>query len=269
MNVASDDRAVDELYTAPPSEFVKARDDLAKQLKARGDAEQAKQVKALRRPTAAAWALNQLTRRHPQELEGLLQLGERLRHAQARALGGGGAQALKELLAERRSTVDKVARLAIAAIDDDLGQSGAAQRDALVASLEAAIADANTADELRAGHLAKELDAPSGFGDWTALPPDEDDADGDGGVQDNDNDNDNDDNDDEREAEEQRQQHERARRAAEAEVDKARRAHDEATVRVERLEDELATARRRVTETARVLDDAERTLRDLSREDRG
>ena len=56
---------MDELFDLPPTEFIAARDALAKQLKADGDAGAAAEVKALRRPSVAAWAVNQVARRQP------------------------------------------------------------------------------------------------------------------------------------------------------------------------------------------------------------
>jgi hypothetical protein len=174
--VAGDDDEVEGLYALAPGEFVAARDGLAKRLQQAGDKDRAKAVKALRRPTVAAWAVNQLARRHRQELGELLDLGERLRRAQAQALGGRGAGTLKELLAERRAAVERVARLAVA----ELGDSGGAQRDAIVATLEAALADPDDAEAVRAGRLSKELLAPSGFGVGVGV--------GDGGLDDGDGD---------------------------------------------------------------------------------
>ncbi|MDQ3895954.1 MAG: hypothetical protein M3326_01680, partial [Actinomycetota bacterium] len=72
----------EELYALDPAEFVTARDDLAKRLKQAGDKQLATEVGKLRRPSPAAWAVNQLARRHRAELEDLVQKGEELRAAQ-------------------------------------------------------------------------------------------------------------------------------------------------------------------------------------------
>ncbi|WP_438017029.1 hypothetical protein WMF18_40580 [Sorangium sp. So ce315] len=77
-----DEEEVDDLYSKPLGDFTRARDALAKRLRQAGDKAAAERVKALRRPTAAAWALNQLARRYPQRMEALLDAGERLREAQ-------------------------------------------------------------------------------------------------------------------------------------------------------------------------------------------
>ena len=85
--MAGDD-AIDELYGLDPSDFVAARNDLARRLRREGDRTLAAEVATLRRPTPAAWAVNQLTRRHRDDVEELVRLGEALQAAQDEALGG-------------------------------------------------------------------------------------------------------------------------------------------------------------------------------------
>jgi hypothetical protein len=51
---------LDALYRAPLSEFISRRDALARRLKTDGAADQARRVKALRKPTAVAAAINRL-----------------------------------------------------------------------------------------------------------------------------------------------------------------------------------------------------------------
>lgn len=45
---------IDELFRRPPDEFTRARDALAKELRAAGDADAARRVRGLRKPTVAA-----------------------------------------------------------------------------------------------------------------------------------------------------------------------------------------------------------------------
>src|SRR6266508_4779168 len=79
---------LDELYGLPPSEFIPARNDLARRLKQAGQSAISARVKELRKPTIPIWAVNQLARRQPKDVEALLEAGERLRTAQEQALGG-------------------------------------------------------------------------------------------------------------------------------------------------------------------------------------
>jgi hypothetical protein len=82
---------IGRLYGLPPERFTAARDDLAKRLRRSGAGEAAGAVKALRRPTVAAWAVNRLAREQPDALEELLDAGRRLAEAQDQAIADGAA----------------------------------------------------------------------------------------------------------------------------------------------------------------------------------
>ena len=73
-----DDR-IDELYAGPMDEFIAQRDAIVKELKAAKDKDAAAAVKALRKPTAAAWAVNQLAHTATRDVAKLLDVGEALR----------------------------------------------------------------------------------------------------------------------------------------------------------------------------------------------
>jgi hypothetical protein len=142
---------------------VAARDEVARRLRREGDAEAARRVKALRRPSLSAWAVNQLARSRQQALEGLLAAGERLRAAHQAALAGGDAA---ELRAATRAEREAVAGLVSAALDR-LREAGhpttETTRDRIAATLHAAAASPEAADLVRHGRLTADLD-PSGFG---------------------------------------------------------------------------------------------------------
>jgi hypothetical protein len=82
------ERSLQQLYQQPPERFTAARNQLAKELSAQGSKELASRVKAANRPTVAIWALNKLAREFPEELEELLEAGDRIRAAQASAIRG-------------------------------------------------------------------------------------------------------------------------------------------------------------------------------------
>jgi len=82
--LSSLDAKIDELYRAPLGEFVAARTALAKTLS--GD--DAKQVKALLKPTVVPWAVNQVYWQARTVYDRLIKSGEKLREAQVAALGG-------------------------------------------------------------------------------------------------------------------------------------------------------------------------------------
>ena len=90
------EKELDSLYAAPLDEFVAERDALAKRLRADGDREAADRVKALRKPSAAVWAVNQLARRQQKDYRALLEAGDRLREAQEQVLGGESPAKLQE-----------------------------------------------------------------------------------------------------------------------------------------------------------------------------
>ena len=66
------DETIDRLYGLPLAEFTGARNAAASELRKAGRREAADQVKALRKPTAAAAAVNRLVREHRSEVEQFL-----------------------------------------------------------------------------------------------------------------------------------------------------------------------------------------------------
>ena len=99
------EQAARELYGLPPDEFTRARDARVKELRKEGDRETAEAVKALRKPTVAAWALNQLARTRSKDVEKLIAAGEELRSAQEELLGGGDRSAFQEAAGTERELV--------------------------------------------------------------------------------------------------------------------------------------------------------------------
>jgi hypothetical protein len=86
------EEAVDALYGLPLDEFTPRRDDLAKQLRAAGKRDEAAWVKALRKPSATAWLVNQLARTQRTDARRVLDSGDALRAAQERALARQGGR---------------------------------------------------------------------------------------------------------------------------------------------------------------------------------
>lgn len=102
MMACMDDKALAaiafELYALPFEEFVAARTAAAKAAAGSGK-ELLAAVKALPKPSAAAWAVNMLATHEPEVLEQLAELGRRMRSAQASF----DAAALREQARERRT----------------------------------------------------------------------------------------------------------------------------------------------------------------------
>lgn len=156
MAEAGTDKAIDALYAGPPDEFVKRRDALAKRLRADGEREAADQVKALRRPTVAAWAVNQLARTEKMRLRGLFTAGERLRAAHEEALAAGLTPALAEARDDERAAIEELVRAARTSLEERGQSPGDAVLDKVRDTLHAAVVDEQLGDRVRAGRLEKE-----------------------------------------------------------------------------------------------------------------
>src|SRR4051812_23137763 len=94
MTPAADER-VARLYGLPLDRFTAERNALAAELSSDGDRDAAAAVKALRKPSAAAWAANQLVRAEPDLVEALLGAGGELRQAHRQAAAGRRAPELR------------------------------------------------------------------------------------------------------------------------------------------------------------------------------
>lgn len=234
---------VDRVFGLPLGEFTAARDALAKELRSSGGADEAKRIKALRKPSVAVWALNQLSRREPDALRELLEAGERLRREQRKAMSGGKAAGLREAGAARERAVERLVRAAEAILTDADHAASAGTLAKVRDALTAVATDEAGAEVLARGRLEREL-RPAGFVDVGAMsvlegeaeeepaaPPEGDAL-----------------------AEARKRAEEASRAAVEAEREAMRRSDA-----AEKAEHAVANARRRV-------DEAERALRDMRKE---
>ena len=166
-------RAPEDLYGLPLEEFTPARDALAKELKAAGRTAEAAEVKALRKPSLAAWALNRAARDHPDAIEQLRAAGADLRAAQEEALSGDAGR-LREAGRSLADEIERVGGLAAGALRDAGRPATAAQQEKLAATLRTAAIDDAAGDVLARGVLADDLAATgfsllgSGSGDLSA-----------------------------------------------------------------------------------------------------
>jgi hypothetical protein len=159
MTPAADER-VARLYGLPLSEFTPARNLLAAQLRSEGDQEGAGVVKALRKPTTAAWAVNQLVRAEPDLVEALLGAGGELRQAHRQAASGRKAERLRAAAEAERAAVEGLTERAPAV----LGQvPSAALGESIRNTLHAASSDDEARELVRSGTLTTEL-RPIGLG---------------------------------------------------------------------------------------------------------
>lgn len=149
---------IDRLYGAPLDEFVSQRGELAKGLRDEGEREAAERVKALRKPTLGAWALNQAVRRRQRERDELLSAGQRLRDAHEALLAGGDQAAVREAVKAERALVMTLADTA-EAIASEAGKGGSALKERLRETLHAAAVDEQVREQLAAGRLVREHEA--------------------------------------------------------------------------------------------------------------
>ncbi|MFC4555823.1 hypothetical protein [Georgenia faecalis] len=144
-----------ELYGLGLAEFVAERDRRAKAARADGDRGLAQAVKALRKPSVAAWAANMLARRRSEVLDDVVRVGEELRTAQA-ALD---RARMRELDRERRRVLRDVVAAA-RAVGDELGQHvGEAAAGELDTMVRAAMVDPRAAQALLSGLLVATMEA--------------------------------------------------------------------------------------------------------------
>lgn len=153
------DTAADELYAISPDDFIERRQQLVAEAKQAGDRQLATQIGKFRRPTRSAWLINVLAREEPDDITALLDLGAALQEAQQRMAG----DELRQLSAERRRTVDAMARRAVE-LGRDHGYDapdGAVQE--VGQTLQTALGDREIADLVRGGRLTQAV-TYGGFG---------------------------------------------------------------------------------------------------------
>jgi hypothetical protein len=164
MSESALDAALDQLYGADPGDFVAIRKRLSSELRTAGHKDAAKELQAARRPSTAAWALNQLARVQPDVVERLLDRSSELQAAQTRAVSGK-PEALREAMRAHRQALDDATLAALAILGD---RANDAFRSEIVSTLRAASADDDTGRLLRAGRLTREAEF-QGFPDATGL----------------------------------------------------------------------------------------------------
>jgi hypothetical protein len=151
---------LDRLYQLPLSEFTPARDELVKRLRAEDERERAEEVKKLRKPTAAVWVVNQLSRERPLDVQRLLKSGEALAKNQAKAA------TLPEARRAEQRALEQLAKGAHE-IAERAGIGSTALGKA-TETLRAASLTAEGRELLKRGRLTEELDPP-GFEALTGL----------------------------------------------------------------------------------------------------
>jgi hypothetical protein len=224
-----------ELFHGPLEEFTPARNELAKSLRSDGDAEAADWVKGLKKPSRAAWLVNQLAVRKPKEVGRLLKAGRELRAAQEEMLAGAAdREKLREAASAEQEAIDSLLGTA-EAIGREHGV-GAQILTRVEETLRAASGDPEVAEAIEKGLLQREQRAAGigMVGEVTTKPPARGRKKG------------------EREAAEHRQREQRAKRRKEAERKLAA-----AEKKLEREQAKLERAREKVEEADQAVHAAE------------
>ena len=148
----------DELYALPLADFTPARDALAKEHKA--DKALAAAIKGLRKASVAAWVVNLLVRRDPDQVDQVLAVGEALRDAQENL----DATQLREFTKQRRQLTASVTTAARRMAREEGVRTTDAVAEQVEATLTAAMLEPDAARAVRSGLLVTAL-AATGLGD--------------------------------------------------------------------------------------------------------
>jgi hypothetical protein len=159
------DEALDHLYGADPGEFVAERKRLARELKDAGDAAAADAVAKTRKPTVAAWALNQLARKQRRDVDLLLDAGHRLRQAQEGVVGGADRTAFEQAQKTERDALRRLTQQA----SELLGGVSAQALSQISSTLRAAAVSEEGRELLARGRFTAPLEA-EGFDVFGSLP---------------------------------------------------------------------------------------------------
>jgi hypothetical protein len=150
------DARLDDLFATEPAGFIALRDALVRDLKAADRADEADEVKALRRPTVAVAAVNQTVRHESGRVRALIEAGDQLAALQAQPSPD--RDELRELTRERRALLDQLTELAAATTARPEGV-----RSTIAATFDAASLDDDLREDLERGRLTQELSPATRF----------------------------------------------------------------------------------------------------------
>lgn len=236
---------LDDLFGRPLPEFTAARNELAKRLRKAGQDDAAERVQALKKPSVPVWTANQLARRHPDEVQALLDAGARLRKAQEAAFRSDeGREAVRAATRDEREATRTLTRLAHELLAEEGRPATRDATDRIGSLLRTAAIDPDTADQLAAGRLAEEVEA-TGFGALAGIAPPPRARRQSAPTRDD---------------EARRLEEEQRRKRLEAELKKLRRASEQADAKLERAEAAAEQARAQADEARQALTAVEAEL---------
>jgi hypothetical protein len=151
----------EELYSATPAEFTASRNAAAGRA---DDKALAKEIRALRKPSASAAVVNSLVREKPDLVDSILEVGDRMRDAFAAR----DRDSIRSLTGDRQ----RLLQTAVRSVGD---VSPAVQRE-IEETLQAAVIDPSAAAAVRSGFLTRALESTGvdevDVSDAVALPID-------------------------------------------------------------------------------------------------
>jgi hypothetical protein len=147
-----------ELYGLPLERFTEERNALVKALRKEGRRDDAAEVSKLRKPSVAAWAVNQLVRTQRRDLAALFEAGDTLQQAQTELLAGRGeADALRDAVEAERAAVDQLTDKARGLLSSQGQELTSATLERVSETLNAAALDEELRAQMREGCLEHEL----------------------------------------------------------------------------------------------------------------
>jgi hypothetical protein len=246
-----------DLYGLPLERFIAERSALAKELRARGQPDEAARIAKLRKPSVAAWAVNQIVRTQRSAVGELFEAGDELREAHGDLLAGRGEpDRLRDATDRERAAVRHLTSTARGLLTSEGHELSAAMLERVGETLHAAALDPEARVQVADGCLEREL---RHIGLGAGAPPARSDARP------------------KRDKRAERGRSERLKAARKAAADARRSAEqagrelraaqerrDRAAVALEDAEGALAEARRAADEAGRAREESERVLAELA-----
>jgi hypothetical protein len=152
---------IDRLYALPLEEFTRERDELAKRLRGNGEPDAAGDVKALKKPSVAAWALNQVRRDRPEDVRNLLDVTEELQRVHRKLSSAGARERLEEAAGMQRDLIRSLVRCASELLEAAGHGASDATLGKVADTLRAAAVDEELREQLARGRVVKEQRAAS------------------------------------------------------------------------------------------------------------
>jgi len=164
------ERDLDRLYGLPRDQFTSARNDLVRELRNAGRKDDAEEVRALKKPSVPAWAVNQLARQHPHEVAALVKAGDALRKAQRDVLAGKKGADVRAASRAQHELADELVGAAREMLEKTGERATQATAQRISGTLRAASSDPAAVKPLTKGRLSEDVES-IGFGPLLHVAP--------------------------------------------------------------------------------------------------